>query len=345
MKTKKQNPDFLYIGEKLVKWYQTNARNLPFRNTKNPYKIWICEVIFQQTRIEQGLDHYLKFIARFPNVEMLANADLDEVLLYWKGLGYYSRAINLHKAAQQIMTDFAGEFPTKYEDILSLKGVGKYTTAAIVSICFDKKIPAVDGNFYRVLSRVFADDYDISASKSFDYFSTLALELMPEKNSGLFNQAMMDLGSEICRKSKPRCVECPLQDDCLAFSLGKISEFPMKSKKAKTSDLHLTYYFVHCDGEFLIQQRGDDFIWKKLYEFPTEIPENLESKIVHSIEIQHKLTHKNLKIIVQTVELSKTDFQQLASENNLEISDWQKSQLKSFPKPLENYLSKVFSSK
>ncbi|MGZ5263508.1 MAG: A/G-specific adenine glycosylase, partial [Kaistella sp.] len=164
MKSKKQNADFLHVGELLLAWYKIHGRDLPFRNTNDPYKIWICEIIFQQTRIEQGLNHYNRFILRFPDVQTLADADNDEVLLYWKGLGYYSRALNLHKASLQIMHEFNGKFPENYDDILSLKGVGKYTAAAISSICFGAKIPAVDGNFYRVLSRVFADDFDVSNS-------------------------------------------------------------------------------------------------------------------------------------------------------------------------------------
>ncbi len=180
-----------------MNWYQINARNLPWRSTRNPYKIWISEIILQQTQVKQGLQHYLNFVQRFPNVKTLANADTDEVLLYWKGLGYYSRALNLHKAAQQIITDFEGEFPQKYEEILKLKGVGKYTAAAIASICFNERKPAIDGNFYRVLSRLFADDYDISQAGAFQYFSELALQMMPYEACGDFNQAIMDLGAEV----------------------------------------------------------------------------------------------------------------------------------------------------
>ena len=163
MKKKNKYTDFLNIGLKLLKWYDLNARDLPWRKTKNPYHIWVCEIVLQQTRVEQGKNHYLNFVERFPTVESLSSAEIDEVLLYWKGLGYYSRAINLHKAAQQVMEDFGGEFPNQFEEILKLKGVGKYTAAAVSSICFDEKVPAIDGNFYRVLSRVFADDFDVSS--------------------------------------------------------------------------------------------------------------------------------------------------------------------------------------
>ena len=190
MKTNKQNADFLHIGKKLTKWYGSNARQLPWRENQLPYNIWISEIVLQQTQVKQGLGHYLRFIERFPTVVELHNASEDDVLLYWKGLGYYSRAINLHKAAHQVVEDFGGEFPNHYNDILKLKGIGKYTAAAIASICFEEKVPAVDGNFYRVLSRIFADDFDISSSKAFQYFSDLALLIMPNDKAGEFNQAL-----------------------------------------------------------------------------------------------------------------------------------------------------------
>ena len=340
MKTKKQNADFLHVGRKLLKWYQIHGRDLPFRKTNDPYKIWICEIIFQQTRIEQGLNHYNNFIARFPNVQTLANADTDEVLLYWKGLGYYSRALNLQKAALQIINDFHGVFPNDYNDILTLKGVGKYTAAAITSICFGKKIAAVDGNFYRVLSRVFADDFDISNAKAFDYFSEIALKIMPENEAGHFNEAMMDLGSEICKPKNPLCVECPLNKDCVAFNLGKIQFFPVKTKKVKPTDLELTYYFVHFKNQFLIKQRNEDFIWKKLYEFPIEIPLEFEKFNVEQKTVLHKLTHKNLTIHINKVSLkSLKTLLDFAKKEDFIITNLEESHQKSFPKPLENYIA------
>ncbi|ROH97809.1 A/G-specific adenine glycosylase [Chryseobacterium daecheongense] len=330
--------NLLHIGNKLLSWYKKNARDLPFRQTKDPYKIWICEIVFQQTRINQGLNHYNNFIRRFPDVQTLAEAEENEVLLYWKGLGYYSRAINVHKAAQQVMNDYDGVFPSEYEEILKLKGVGKYTAAAITSICFDGKIPAVDGNFYRVLSRIFADDFDISNSRAFAYFSELATLILPE-NVGDFNQAMMDLGSEICKPKNPLCGECPLRENCLAYSLNKISEFPVKTKKVKSEDLHLKYYFVHRNGQFLVRQRKDDFIWKKLFEFPVVIPEELEAFSKEVKTINHKLTHKNLTIEISNVEVaSEPAWNNFIAQNQYLITDFEASHEKSFPKPLENYI-------
>ncbi|MCW3168038.1 A/G-specific adenine glycosylase [Chryseobacterium sp. 09-1422] len=338
MKKNKKTSDFLHIGTKLLKWYDTHARDLPFRNTKDPYKIWICEIVFQQTRIAQGLNHYNNFIKRFPDVKTLAESQEDEVLLYWKGLGYYSRAINIHKAAQQIINDYNGVFPSEYDEILKLKGVGKYTAAAVSSICFNGKMPAVDGNFYRVLSRVFADDFDVSGSRAFTYFSELAHLIMPE-NVGDFNQAMMDLGSEICKPRNPICGDCPINDDCLAFSLHKISEFPVKTKKVKATDLELKYYFVHRNGQFLIQQRKDDFIWKKLFEFPLEISGELVTFIRSSKTVNHKLTHKNLSIEIFNVEVDSEEvWKNFIAENDYIITSVESSHEKSFPKPLENYI-------
>ncbi len=338
MEKNKETSDFVHIGTRLLKWYDENARDLPFRNTKDPYKIWICEIVFQQTRIAQGLSHYNNFIKRFPDVQTLANAQEDEVLLYWKGLGYYSRAINIHKAAQQIMNEYHGEFPRIYEDILMLKGVGKYTAAAVSSICFDGKMPAVDGNFYRVLSRVFADDFDVSNSRAFNYFSQLAHLIIPE-NVGDFNQAMMDLGSEVCKPRNPLCIECPINSDCLAFSLNRVSEFPVKTKKVNAKDLYLKYYFIHRNGKFLIQQRKDDFIWKKLFEFPPEISDDLIPFIKSVKTVNHKLTHKNLSIEIFNVEVdSEKIWGNFIRENDYMMTDVAGSYGKSFPKPLENYI-------
>ena len=344
MKTNKQNADFLHIGKKLTKWYDTNARQLPWRENQLPYNIWISEIVLQQTQVKQGLGHYLRFIERFPTVKELHQASEDDVLLYWKGLGYYSRAINLHKAAHQVIEDFDGKFPNHYNDILKLKGVGKYTAAAIASICFEEKVPAVDGNFYRVLSRIFADDFDISSSKAFQYFSDLALLIMPEDKPGEFNQAIMDIGSEICKPKNPLCGDCPVNGDCIAFQTGRISEFPVKTKKVKVSDLSLKYFFVKHQNQFLIKQRGNDFIWKKLYEFPTSIPSEWEDFIINSKIINHKLTHKNMTIEINLVDIdSRKEFKEFAKKNEFLIVDRTQANEKSFPKPLQSFYESVDS--
>lgn len=335
--------DFLAVGKNLLQWYEVNSRDLPWRETKDPYKIWICEIVLQQTRVEQGKNHYLNFIKRFPDVHTLASSHTDEVLLYWKGLGYYSRAINLHTAAQQIVNGFNGVFPSTYEDLLKLKGVGKYTAAAIASISFGEKIPAVDGNFYRVLSRIFADGFDISSSQAHRYFHELALRIMPEEDPGHFNQSMMDLGSEICMPKNPLCQECPVNSHCAAFATGTVSQFPVKTKKVKTASLLLHYYFVQYGDTFLVNQRDDSFIWKRLFDFPQHIPQNFEKYITNEETVQHKLTHKNLEINFRTILLeSEKKFVDFAAQNGYRIMNYADSHEKSFPKPLENFLKKVF---
>ncbi len=344
MKSKKQKPDFLHIGNRLLLWYEQNSRDLPWRKTKDPYKIWICEVVLQQTQVKQGTAHYLRFVERFPDAKTLANADTDEVLLYWKGLGYYSRAMNLHKAAKQISEEFGGNFPDNFDDILKLKGVGKYTAAAVASICFGTPVPAVDGNFYRVLSRLFADDFDVSNTQAFAYFSKLAMRIMPADVAGDFNQAMMDLGSEICKPINPLCSECPLNKDCVAYLTGTTALFPVKTKKTKVNELAMQYYFVENAGRFLIRRRDTVSIWKNLYEFATEIPADWEKFVIKTKTIAHKLTHRNMLITISHTQISTSDFEDFAKENGFVISSVEESDHVSFPKPLENYI-KMFNVK
>lgn len=346
MKTYKQKADFLHIGNELITWYYNHARSLPWRDSKDPYNIWISEIVLQQTQVKQGLQHYINFVERFPDVKSLHNAHEDEVLRYWKGLGYYSRAINLHKASHQIVEDYNAVFPDNYQEILKLKGIGKYTAAAIASICFDEKIPAIDGNFYRVLSRVFADDFDISISKAFNYFSELALMIMPEQNPGIFNQAIMDLGSEVCKPKNPICEDCPISGSCLAFSTGKMTDFPVKTKKVKVENLDLTYYFVRFQNQFLTKRRGDDFIWKKLYEFPISIPDSFQNNITSEENTQHKLTHKLLNIKLITIELTREkEFSDFARDFDFIKVDVNLAEEKSFPKPLEIFYHKKMKEK
>ncbi|MBS1573087.1 MAG: A/G-specific adenine glycosylase [Bacteroidetes bacterium] len=339
MKTKKQIPDFLHLGQKLLYWYNINGRDLPFRKTKDPYKIWICEIIFQQTRIEKGMTHYHNFIERFPTVECLYKADVDEVLLYWKGLGYYSRAINLHKTSVIIVEKYKGIFPKNYSEILLLPGIGKYTAAAICSICYGENYPSIDGNFYRVLSRLLGDGFDISNHNSFQYFASLATKLMPIEESGKFNQAMMDLGATVCKVKNPNCKDCPFSNDCIAFLSDKIHSYPVKSKKTKIINEELEYYFIHHGQQLLIEQRDDKGIWKKLFQLPTDLPANFAMEIISSEKINHNLTHRRLSITIHEVQID-------SAQTFVEINEWYQSKIisnneiskYSFPKPLDKYL-------
>lgn len=344
MKTNKQTPDFLNIGLKIIEWYSFNARTLPWRETKNPYFVWISEVILQQTQVKKGTEYYTNFINRFPDVESLAKAPIDDVLFVWKGLGYYSRALNLHCAANQIVENFDGIFPLNYEDILKLKGVGKYTSAAISSICFNERYPAVDGNFYRVFSRLFLDDFDISKSQAFDYFSKLGLSVMPFESCGDFNQAIMDLGSDICKPQNPNCHICPIQNDCLAFIEAKWDKYPVKSKKVKIESSVLEYYFISYENYFLVKQRNEATIWKKLYEFSTLKEE--KDYIVKTEVFNIRLTHREIKVKINQIELSSyNDLEKRSILYGMEIMTFKESEQKTFPKVLHDYLLSLESEK
>ena len=249
-------------------WYALHKRDLPWRNTNNPYLIWLSEIILQQTRIDQGLSYYIRFSEEFPTISDLANASEDQVLKLWQGLGYYSRARNLHATAIQIQQHFNGIFPEKYEQILSLKGVGEYTAAAIASISFSLEYPAIDGNVYRVLSRFFgiSDPIDSSAGKKI--FKELAIKLIKGTNSGMHNQAIMEFGALQCTPSNPDCTKCPLSEKCYALANRRINELPVKQKKPKQRDRYFNYIVLVGNGHTWLQKRSGNDIWKNLFEFP-----------------------------------------------------------------------------
>lgn len=260
------------FASKLSAWYHENGRNLPWRNVRDPYVIWVSEVILQQTRIVQGHDYFLHFIDRFPRVETLAAASEDEVLKCWQGLGYYSRARNMLAAARQIVE--GGGFPECYEDIRRLKGVGDYTAAAIASFAFGLPYAVVDGNVYRVLSRYFGVEEPSDTGKGKKYFAALARNLLPDgKEAADYNQAVMDFGAMQCVPNNPKCGECPLADGCVALRDGKVRDFPMKSRSSAVTERYLHYIYIEVEGEVAVFRREDNDIWKGLYEpFLTETP-------------------------------------------------------------------------
>lgn len=252
----------------LIEWYKIHRRILPWRGINDPYLIWISEVILQQTRVIQGLDYYNRFIDRFPDVHSLALADEQEVLKYWQGLGYYSRARNLHAAARCIETNFEGKFPENYEAILSLKGIGEYTAAAIASFAFNAPYPVVDGNVFRFLSRFFAAEEPIDTNRGKKWFTELADQIMDKTQSGLFNQAIMEFGALQCIPASPDCPVCPFESKCAAYTSDKVNEFPVKRNKTKIRTLYL-YYFHICSGNHIyLKKRKEKGIWQNLYEFP-----------------------------------------------------------------------------
>ncbi|MBQ2858020.1 MAG: A/G-specific adenine glycosylase [Bacteroidaceae bacterium] len=252
------------FADKLIGWYEENKRDLPWRDTKDPYRIWISEIILQQTRVAQGYDYFVRFMERFPDVFTLAEADEDEVMKYWQGLGYYSRARNLHAAARSMAS--LGGFPTTYEGVLALKGVGEYTAAAICSFAYDMPYAVVDGNVYRVLSRWLGIDTPIDSTSGKKEFAQAAQELMDKRRPALYNQAIMDFGALQCTPASPDCLFCPLADSCLALAQGRVDALPVKQHKTKVTHRFFNYIYVRTGGYTFIRKRTGNDIWKNLYE-------------------------------------------------------------------------------
>jgi len=253
----------------LIAWYLHNKRSLPWRETKDPYHIWLSEIMLQQTRVAQGLPYYEKFVSAFPTVHNLADASEDTVLKLWQGLGYYSRARNLHATAKYISNDLNGVFPNTFEELLKLKGVGDYTASAIGSICFNLPTAVVDGNVYRVLSRFFNINTPINSSEGIKTFKKLAQELLDTSNPGEFNQAIMEFGARQCAPQSPDCPNCVFNDKCLAFQTKKVKELPVKIRKTTVKKKYFNYLvFISDDQKTILQQRLEKGIWQQLYEFP-----------------------------------------------------------------------------
>lgn len=281
----------------IISWFQESGRALPWRETKDPYAIWLSEIILQQTRIAQGWEYWERFMAQYPKVEDLAAASEDDVLRLWQGLGYYSRARNLHAAAKQIVA--LGKFPDTLEDIKALKGVGDYTAAAIGSFAFDIPAAVVDGNVYRVLSRYFGIDTPINSTQGKKEFAALAQSLIPASDAAAYNQGMMDFGAIQCTPQSPKCLLCPLAETCVALREGRVEELPVKLKTLKVQTRRLNYIYIRCNGEIAIHRRGEGDIWQGLWEpynvsdlsaLPTfDAPLVLKAK-----DVKHVLTHRIL---------------------------------------------------
>lgn len=304
------------FSNKLITWYHQNKRDFPWRETNDPYKIWLSEIILQQTQAVQGLPYYLKFIENFPTIFDLYQADENDVLKLWQGLGYYSRARNLKKTAAIVVENHDGVFPNNFKDLLKLKGIGPYTAAAIASFSFKEVVPTIDGNVFRVLSRFFDVDLDIAKAQNRAYFEKLALEIIDQKQPDLFNQAMMEFGAMQCKPKNPLCDSCIFQINCLAFGNKTIKERPVKSKLQKPKIRFLNYFIIKDKiGNIIVNQRASNDIWQGLYEFPlieNEIKTfadndlkplnevyflNIKPKdILFLTQKKHKLTHQTLMI-------------------------------------------------
>jgi A/G-specific adenine glycosylase len=288
----------------IIDWYRENGRHMPWRETRDPYAIWIAEVVFQQTRIEQGLGHYERFMERFPSVQTLAQADQDEVLKYWEGLGYYSRARNLHKAAKQLIETYKGEFPQTYSELLQLKGVGDYTSRAISSFAFGEKVGVLDGNVQRVLARYWAVDAPVNTGLVRRDMQTRLDAWAASCDSRALNHALMDLGSMICTPKKPGCLLCPLLEGCQARAKGLTTELPLKLKSKRQPPRYAYFYIVYDDaGRLAIRQRPAEGLWGGLWELPNrEMPYEIwkaqagAEGMEFRLSLKHVFSHFDLHI-------------------------------------------------
>jgi len=336
----------LKFSEKLIEWYRINKRNLPWRLTKQPYKIWVSEIILQQTRIEQGEKYYYAFLEKYPNISELAKTNDEELLKVWEGLGYYSRALNMLKASRVVLNNYKGIFPSNYDDLIKLPGIGDYTASAISSICNNEVQPVVDGNVFRFLSRMFKIDLPIDKLKTKTYFKKLGFKLIDVVNPGDFNQAMMDYGSMVCRPKKFQCHKCLFSSNCKAFNSNTVMLYPFKEKRIKIKHRFLNYIFIITnDRKTLIKKRNGNGIWKNLYEFPlietkkessvNEIIKELDFKYLKFIsekKIKHKLTHQQLNISFFTFKVSNFDD---------DLTDIKALSNYPFPRPINKFISEL----
>lgn len=346
----------MQVSKSLIFWYNKNKRDLPWRNTKDPYIIWLSEIILQQTKVEQGLPYFNHFVEKYPTVKHLATASEDEVMRSWQGLGYYSRARNLHSAAKQIYVDYKGVFPNNYTDLLKLKGIGEYTAAAIASFAFNEVKPVLDGNVYRFLSRYFGIHTPINSPKAKKEFITIAIELIDQKSPDIFNQAIMEFGALQCKPKSPNCSECPLQLSCVSFEKNEVALLPIKEKKLKRSVRYFYYFVFKFENKIALSKRTQKDIWQQLYEFPMfesdkELEENeifakandlkllsKDSQILSiSKKIKHVLSHQD--IYAKFFEIHDLHFQHQNHEKYLYIKD---DEIRDFalPRLIEQYLQK-----
>ncbi len=335
----------MQFQSELIKWYSENKRELPWRTTKDPYLIWLSEVILQQTRVAQGLPYYERFSEQYPTVYRLAEASEMDVLKLWQGLGYYSRGRNMHATAKHIVINLAGVFPSNYEELIQLKGIGSYTAAAIASFSKNEKRAVVDGNVYRVLARYFGIYEAIDTSLGKKTFSNLANLLIEEVNPGIYNQAIMEFGAMLCKPAKPDCAVCPVRVGCYAFKSKSINELPVKSKKIIKRERFLNYLIIEQKGGLWLNLRDKGDIWQGLYDFPLlEFEKNLSEMELKALlnvdekdalEIKyidaekHILTHQILRVQFFKVENLNTTF--MIQRNNVWVPF---SEVEKLPMPI-----------
>lgn len=333
-----------------MEWFRHHGRDLPWRRTKDPYKIWVSEIILQQTQVVQGRAYYERFVDELPDVKSLAEVSDDKLLMLWQGLGYYSRAHNLKHAAQQIMEDYAGHFPQQEQDVRSLKGVGPYTTAAIMSIAFNYPLAVVDGNVYRVVSRLLATETPIDTTEGKKLYAQFADKLLDRENPSHYNQALMDLGAMICTPRNPLCAECPVQQLCQSKGTNLVDLLPLKAKRTQVIEKHLTFYLYLQESTFAVERRGKTGIWKGLYQLPLQVSDTPYSapplpdegwNIIEEIRLpDHRLSHRLLHIHV--IVCSPGTEKRLSTKYDwIKIEDHSKF---AFPKPLRAFLDRYFKT-
>ncbi len=308
---------------------------MPWRRTMDPYKIYISEIILQQTRIEQGTSYYLRFIKRFPTISSLATAPAEEVLKLWQGLGYYSRARNLHEAAKTVASQYNGKIPCSYNELKKLKGVGNYTAAAIASIAFAEPVAVVDGNVLRLLTRLYNINALINKQSTQKEISKLANDLIEKEAPGDFNQAMMELGALICTPKNPKCTLCPLKEECQAFSKGLVELLPVKEKKASPQIRYFHFFYILYNNRIYIQKRNKKDIWQSLYEFPQVETEKAKGKNLKSIQ---NLIDKNYGANFLTINKEISVFKHQLTHQTIQARFFEASPAKAF-KPLPNWLA------
>ena len=338
----------------ILSYFDKNKRDLPWRDTKDAFRIWLSEIILQQTRVDQGMKFYNNFIHEFETIFDLANADEQKVLKLWQGLGYYSRARNLHFTSQYIANELKGKFPDNFNDLKELKGVGDYTAAAIASIVYNEAVPAVDGNMFRVFARYFNIDDDISLPKTKKIFWDLGLEIIDQKRPGDFNQAVMDLGATVCTPKLAKCDSCPLNESCEALRLNKVNELPVKLKKVKVTNRHLHFIVIENEGEIALSKRIGKDVWLNLYTFPkietdTDLLDkgwvfehNLEDKLSFISEEKHILSHQNLFITYWKLNVSLKDINHFKQDLDFEMISLNDLEHYPLPKPIEKFINKHY---
>ena len=326
----------------LAKWHSKNKRNLPWKKDKDPYKIWISEIILQQTQVIQGTPYYEKFIAHFPNIETLASADLDSVLALWTGLGYYSRARNLHKAAITLKQKHSGSFPRTYQEIINLPGIGEYTASAICSFAYNKPYAVVDANVIRILARYLGIEEIISSSKVIKDIKDKALTFLDKKNPGAHNQAIMDFGATVCTPKKPMCNNCLFQSNCVAFNKGIVHDIPKKATKKKRRDRYFHYLFLQCGDYFILKQRTENDIWQQLYDLP--LVETKSKRRISQKTILNTISQIHQKITVQKLEKEKFYFRQTLSHQYIH-GIFYKIEIQNIPKSLKTGFIKLKPNK